>query len=175
MPVDKAPTRAQQIQSALADDIVHGRIAPGEQLDEARLATLFSVSRTPIREAIRQLEAIGLAEARPAIPPETCRLQDCMQSRCQTLAGQSGPPLLRARRLRKQSPMNVPAAQSALLESRSWRRTSLERLGRKSSPDRRSTRWLTIRSLARLASPAAIASASAPWACRSQIVSGRRQ
>lgn len=61
----KAPTRAQQIQSVLADDIVHGRIAPGEQLDEARLATLFDVSRTPIREAIRQLEAIGLAEARP--------------------------------------------------------------------------------------------------------------
>ena len=65
MPIKKALTRAQQIQSALADDIVHGRIAPGEQLDEMRLAALFSVSRTPIREAIRQLEAIGLAEPRP--------------------------------------------------------------------------------------------------------------
>ncbi len=61
----KALTRAQKIQAALSDDIVHGRIAPGEPLDEARLAASFGVSRTPIREAIRQLEAIGLAEARP--------------------------------------------------------------------------------------------------------------
>jgi DNA-binding GntR family transcriptional regulator len=65
MSAKKALTRAQQIQAALADDIVHGRIAPGEPLDETRLAAVFGVSRTPIREAIRQLEAIGLAEARP--------------------------------------------------------------------------------------------------------------
>lgn len=58
-------TQALKVQSALADDIVHGRIAPGEPLDETRLAKAFGVSRTPIREAIRQLEAIGLAEARP--------------------------------------------------------------------------------------------------------------
>jgi DNA-binding GntR family transcriptional regulator len=63
--VKKTLTRAQQIQSALADDIVHGRIAPGKPLDETRLAAIYGVSRTPIREAIRQLEAIGLAEARP--------------------------------------------------------------------------------------------------------------
>lgn len=61
----KTLTRTQKIQAKLADDIVHGRIAPGEPLDEVRLAAAFSVSRTPIREAIRQLEAIGLAEARP--------------------------------------------------------------------------------------------------------------
>ncbi len=63
--LQKTLTRAQQIQSALADDIVHGRIAPGQPLDETRLAASYGVSRTPIREAIRQLEAIGLAEARP--------------------------------------------------------------------------------------------------------------
>lgn len=61
----KRLTRAKQIQAALADDIVHGRIAPGVSLDETRLARAFGVSRTPVREAIRQLEAIGLAEARP--------------------------------------------------------------------------------------------------------------
>ncbi len=58
-------TRAHAIQASLADDIVHGRIKPGEALDETRLANAFGVSRTPVREAIRQLEAIGLAEARP--------------------------------------------------------------------------------------------------------------
>jgi DNA-binding GntR family transcriptional regulator len=58
-------TRARAIQASLADDIVHGRIRPGQPLDETRLAQAFGVSRTPVREAIRQLEAIGLAEARP--------------------------------------------------------------------------------------------------------------
>ncbi len=40
MSVKKIVTRTQKIQTALADDIVHGRIAPGEPLDEARLAGL---------------------------------------------------------------------------------------------------------------------------------------
>jgi DNA-binding GntR family transcriptional regulator len=43
---------------------VHGRLAPGAALDETVIAATFGVSRTPIREAIRQLEAIGLVEAR---------------------------------------------------------------------------------------------------------------
>ncbi len=59
-----SPTKARQIQQAIADDIVHGRLAPGAALDETSIAAAFGVSRTPIREAIRQLEAIGLVEAR---------------------------------------------------------------------------------------------------------------
>lgn len=57
-------TKARQIHQAIADDIVHGRLAPGASLDETSIAATFGVSRTPIREAIRQLEAIGLAESR---------------------------------------------------------------------------------------------------------------
>jgi DNA-binding GntR family transcriptional regulator len=49
----------------LADEIVRGIIGPGVSLDEATIAERFEVSRTPVREAIRQLEAIGFAEARP--------------------------------------------------------------------------------------------------------------
>ena len=58
-------TKAFEIQKAIADDIVHGRRAPGTALDETLLAHAFNVSRTPIREAIRQLEMSGLVEARP--------------------------------------------------------------------------------------------------------------
>ncbi|MEJ0011779.1 MAG: GntR family transcriptional regulator [Bauldia sp.] len=57
-------TKAKLIHQAIADDIVHGRLAPGAALDETVIAATFGVSRTPIREAIRQLEAIGLVEAR---------------------------------------------------------------------------------------------------------------
>ena len=59
-----SPTKARQIQQAIADEIVHGRLAPGTALDETSIAASFGVSRTPIREAIRQLEVIGLVNAR---------------------------------------------------------------------------------------------------------------
>jgi DNA-binding GntR family transcriptional regulator len=62
---DRPKTRAELIKEELADAIVRGAIAPGVALDEMGLAKRFGVSRTPIREAIRQLEAIGFAEARP--------------------------------------------------------------------------------------------------------------
>jgi DNA-binding transcriptional MocR family regulator len=46
----------------LADEIIRGMLAPGTALDETELARRFQVSRTPVREAIRQLAASGLVE-----------------------------------------------------------------------------------------------------------------
>ena len=60
-----APTRSDEIQLRLADDIVNGALAPGVALDETELARRFDVSRTPVREAIRLLAASGLVQARP--------------------------------------------------------------------------------------------------------------
>ena len=57
-------TKAQLIHQAIADDIVHGRLTPGMALDETAIAAAFGVSRTPIREALRHLQAIGLVETR---------------------------------------------------------------------------------------------------------------
>ena len=57
-------TKAQLIHQAIADDIVHGRMTPGMALDETAIAAAFGVSRTPIREALRHLQAIGLVETR---------------------------------------------------------------------------------------------------------------
>lgn len=58
-------TRTEDIRLQLADEIVKGDLPPGMQLDEMSLATRFGVSRTPIREALRQLETSGLVEQRP--------------------------------------------------------------------------------------------------------------
>jgi DNA-binding GntR family transcriptional regulator len=57
-------TLAEELRLQLADDIVRGILAPGSALDETELARRFQVSRTPVREAIRQLAASGLVEAR---------------------------------------------------------------------------------------------------------------
>jgi DNA-binding GntR family transcriptional regulator len=57
-------TRAEELRLQLADEIVRGVLPPGAALDESDVARRFSVSRTPVREALRQLVASGLVEAR---------------------------------------------------------------------------------------------------------------
>ena len=58
-------TLAEELRHQLADEIMSGALAPGAALDETELARRFAVSRTPVREAIRLLDASGLVEARP--------------------------------------------------------------------------------------------------------------
>jgi DNA-binding GntR family transcriptional regulator len=58
----KTPARvATRIVAALEKDIVQGALRPGERLDEQALAQRFEVSRTPVREALQELAALGLA------------------------------------------------------------------------------------------------------------------
>jgi DNA-binding GntR family transcriptional regulator len=57
-------TRAEELRLQLADEIVRGALAPGAALDETEIARRFNVSRTPVREALRQLVASGLVESR---------------------------------------------------------------------------------------------------------------
>ncbi len=57
--------RSDRIRDALSDEIAGGVMHPGEALDEKELARRFGVSRTPVREALRQLATSGQVEARP--------------------------------------------------------------------------------------------------------------
>lgn len=52
--------KAQSIYSALSNRIHNFQLSPGEHLTEARLSREFSVSRTPVREALRLLHESGL-------------------------------------------------------------------------------------------------------------------
>jgi DNA-binding GntR family transcriptional regulator len=53
------------LQAEIADAIVSGRLLPGARLDEQGLADTYGTSRTPVREALRQLTVTGLVEMRP--------------------------------------------------------------------------------------------------------------
>jgi DNA-binding GntR family transcriptional regulator len=53
------------IASVLENEILSGVMAPGTRIDEQTLASRFGVSRTPVRDALRQLEASGLIDLRP--------------------------------------------------------------------------------------------------------------
>ncbi|MFT4183579.1 MAG: GntR family transcriptional regulator [Rhizobium sp.] len=55
----------QRLRDQIENGIISNDFAPGERLDEVQLATRFGVSRTPVREALMQLNAIGLVEIRP--------------------------------------------------------------------------------------------------------------
>ena len=57
--------RTAEIIQALEADIDAGRLLPGDPLDERKLAERFEVSRTPVREAIQQLGALGLLRVVP--------------------------------------------------------------------------------------------------------------
>ncbi len=59
-----APLR-QQVLEALRRAIVSGQLAPGQRLTERALIEMLGVSRTVIREALRQIEAEGLIEIVP--------------------------------------------------------------------------------------------------------------
>lgn len=54
-----------EIYNALRDEILTLKLAPGFPLDETSLSKRFSVSRSPIREALNRLLAERLVETRP--------------------------------------------------------------------------------------------------------------
>lgn len=56
---------SQSAYSLIRSSILSGEFARGQRLREEQLATLAGVSRTPVREALRRLDAEGLVEFAP--------------------------------------------------------------------------------------------------------------
>jgi DNA-binding GntR family transcriptional regulator len=51
----------------IESDILEGRFKPGDRLEEQVLSRKFAVSRTPVREALRQLAAARLIDLQPRL------------------------------------------------------------------------------------------------------------
>jgi DNA-binding GntR family transcriptional regulator len=58
----KSRSLPEQIADAIVEGIAAGVLRPGQRLIELDLATQFSVSRVPLREALKTLEAQGILE-----------------------------------------------------------------------------------------------------------------
>jgi len=59
------PAHNSEIHAFIRSQIVSGHLKPGDMIDETALSDRFNVSKTPIREAILQLEAASVLERRP--------------------------------------------------------------------------------------------------------------
>ena len=57
--IEKHLTLREKILETIRDAIMSGALKPGEKVAEPELAERFGISRTPIREAFRQLESEG--------------------------------------------------------------------------------------------------------------------
>lgn len=57
--IEKHLTLREKILETIRDAIASGALKPGEKVAEPELAERFGISRTPIREAFRQLESEG--------------------------------------------------------------------------------------------------------------------
>ena len=101
-------TRTERLAAEIAEAIVTGALAPGHRLDEQALADRYGVSRTPVREALRQLGTSGLVEVRPrrgavvaqVTPAQLAELFVAMaeiEATCARLAALSMSPLERRR------------------------------------------------------------------------------
>ena len=60
-----ASTKADELAMTLEQAIVSGEIAPGTVLRQEQLSERYAVSRTPVREALRRLAALGLVSFEP--------------------------------------------------------------------------------------------------------------
>ncbi|HUG29286.1 MAG TPA: GntR family transcriptional regulator, partial [Candidatus Limnocylindria bacterium] len=61
----KPTTLAIEVARHLREAIIKRAVAPGERLNEAKLTREFNLSRSPLREAFRILEAEGLVMLEP--------------------------------------------------------------------------------------------------------------
>ena len=63
--IERHQTLREKILETIRDAILKGTLKPGERVSEPDLAERFGISRTPIREAFRQLESEGYLQVVP--------------------------------------------------------------------------------------------------------------
>jgi DNA-binding GntR family transcriptional regulator len=101
-------TQTERLADEIAASVLSGDFPPGLRLDEHMLAERFGVSRTPVREALRQLASTGLIEIKPrrgaTVASATSAQMDTLfgamaeiEATCSRLAAMSMTPIERRR------------------------------------------------------------------------------
>lgn len=72
--VPEVRTLAERVFHQLQDAIVRGELAPGSKITEPGLSKTYGISRGPLREAMRRLEAHRLIERVPHVGARVVQL-----------------------------------------------------------------------------------------------------
>lgn len=56
---------SEQVKEEILDDILSGRVKPGDRLVESQIAKRMGISQSPVREALRDLVAMRFVEVEP--------------------------------------------------------------------------------------------------------------
>jgi DNA-binding GntR family transcriptional regulator len=82
--IPKPVSIRDKVYKAVRNDVLNGRIPPGDRIVEARVAREINTSRTPVREALHMLEREGLLEAVPRVGYRVKRIDlDEMEELCE--------------------------------------------------------------------------------------------
>ena len=86
MAAERPPSAAERAYAYVKERLLDGRFAGGTLLSENELARRLGISRTPVREAFRQLEAEDLLELYPrrgalVIPISPSEADDVLEAR----------------------------------------------------------------------------------------------
>lgn len=96
VPVVQAAPLRKHVADNIRNAIIEGKFAPGVRLKEHELVSWTGVSRTSVREALRQLEAEGVVDNIPnrgpvvaSVTPEEARCHYAVRASLEALAAQS--------------------------------------------------------------------------------------
>lgn len=86
-PLRQAVSRTDRVREALRQAILEGALPPGKALVERELAEMYGVSKTPVREALKQLHSTGLVEINAyqgvsVRRPDNLLVQELYAARC---------------------------------------------------------------------------------------------
>ncbi|MFQ5427589.1 MAG: GntR family transcriptional regulator [Thermodesulfobacteriota bacterium] len=119
-PVEKPLTLRESIVDFIKDAVVSGRLKPGERVPEQEIAANFGISRTPIREAFRQLESEGFISLIPRKGAVVSPITDkdvvefyAIKSLLEGYAARTACPSLTARDIKKLESLNAAMARCA--------------------------------------------------------------
>ncbi|MFG2924964.1 GntR family transcriptional regulator [Streptomyces sp. NPDC048305] len=111
--------------------ILSGEHAPGEWLREGGIATALEVSRTPVRDALRQLQADGLVELHPNRGAQVIQFDSADLDDIFTLRA-----LLEGHAARRAAERELPTADLDELRTLCAEMEELEHVGTRASNDR---------------------------------------
>jgi DNA-binding GntR family transcriptional regulator len=122
VPIPPLTSLREFVRDTLLDRIARGDLPPGQRVVEATLVEEFAISATPVREAIRELVAMGVLEAQnhKGASVRQIRLQETIEAfqvraALEALAARCGAPRLQGHctKLRQAADAIVESAQRA--------------------------------------------------------------